>query len=311
MTQNYFEKTCRKYQSMDQPRNKHYPDDIYKQLVQWAQQRDNIRAMLLTSTRAVPNATVDGLSDYDVILIVEDVHPLFEDRSWLEDFGEVLVVYWDPIYPDPDYQIEQTANVTQYADGLKIDFTLWPVELLRKIVQAPALPAELDAGYRVLMDKNGLTKGLKPPTYTAYIPTRPTNEVYQKLVNDFFSDVPYMAKCLLRGELFPAKWCLDHDMKHVHLRPMLEWHAGLNHGWSVPVGSLGKGLKKQLPPGIWSQLEATYAGADSAGNWEALFRTMTLFRQVAIEVGEGLGYSYPIDLDQRVTAYVQKMQRMG
>ena len=69
---------------------------------------------------------------------LKDIHPFFEDRSWLEDFGEVLVVYWDPIYSDPDYGIEKFANVTQYADELKIDFTLWPVELLRKIIQAPA-----------------------------------------------------------------------------------------------------------------------------------------------------------------------------
>jgi len=34
---------------------------------------------------------------------------------------------------------------------------------------------------------------------------------------------------------------------------------------------------------------------------------MELFRQVAMEVGEGLGYEYPLDLDQRVTAYVQKL----
>ena len=35
--------------------------------------------MLLTSTRAPVNA----LSNYDVMLVVEDVRPFFEDRSWL------------------------------------------------------------------------------------------------------------------------------------------------------------------------------------------------------------------------------------
>jgi aminoglycoside 6-adenylyltransferase len=151
---------------------------------------------------------------------------------------------------------------------------------------------------------------MKPPTYTAYIPVPPTVEAYQKWIEDFFSDAPYVAKCLRRGELLPAKWCLDYDMKHVYLRPMLEWRAELDHGWSIPVGSLGKGLKKRLPPEIWSQLESAYAGADIAENWEALFRTMALFRQVAIEVGEGLGYAYPHDLDRRVTAYVNNMQRL-
>src|SRR5262245_54630736 len=128
--------------------------------------------MLLTSTRAVPNAPMDEFSDYDVVLFVDDIHPFHEERSWLQDFGEVLVAYWDPIYLDSDYGIEKFGNVTQYVDGLKIDFTLCPLEMLQKIVQAPSLPAELDAGYRVLLDKDGLTVGMKKPTYKAYIPVR-------------------------------------------------------------------------------------------------------------------------------------------
>ena len=286
----------------------HQESNIINKLIQWAEKRDSIRAMLLTSTRARPNSSVDIFSDYDVILIVKDIHLFFEDRSWLEDFGEVLVVYWDPIYLSADYGIEMTANVTQYADGLKIDFTLWPVELMRKIVQAPALPAELDAGYRVLMDKDNLTEEIKLPTYTAYIPTRPTNEVYQKAIEDFFSDAPYVAKCLLRGELFPVKWALDYDMKHIYLRQMLEWRIELDYNWSVPTGALGKGLKKRMPPEIWSQVENTYAGANTADNWEALFRTLKLFGQVAREVGKALGYMYPHNLEQRVTDYVRQMQ---
>ena len=35
-----------------------------------------------------------------------------------------------------------------------------------------------------------------------------------------------MAKCLWRDEIFPAKWCLDYDMKHVYLRR----NAGVKNG---------------------------------------------------------------------------------
>jgi aminoglycoside 6-adenylyltransferase len=284
---------------------------VTAKLIQWAEGRDAIRAMLLTSTRAapVPNAPVDNFSDYDVVLFVDNIHPFHEERGWLQDFGEVLVAYWDPIYLDPDFGLEKFGNVTQYADGLKIDFTICPLEMLRKIVEAASLPAELDAGYRILLDKDHLTDGMKVPTYKAYIPVPPTNEVYQTMINDFFSDAPYVAKCLLRGELLPAKWCLDYDMKHVYLRPMLEWLMGLNHSWSLPTGWLGKGLKKKLHPEIWSQLEASYAGAETSDNWEALYRTMALFRQVAMEIGKGLGYEYPLDLDKRVMAFVKGMQQ--
>lgn len=288
----------------------HQPDDIIRRLVRWAEQQGAVRAMLLTSTRAIPNAPLDLFSDYDVVLIVQDIRPFFEDRTWLHDFGEVLVAYWDPIHPAPDYGLEQVANVIQYADGLKIDFTLWPVELLRRIAQASALPAELDAGYTILLDKDHLTDGMQPPTYTAYIPRPPADETYQKVVEDFFSDAPYVAKCLWRDELLPAKWCLDYDMKYIFLRQMLEWRVECDHGWSIPAGALGKGLKKRLPPEIWSQLEHTYVGAGMAENWAALFRTLDLFRQVAIEVAAHLGYVYPFDLDQRVTAYIHHMQSL-
>jgi aminoglycoside 6-adenylyltransferase len=289
----------------------HDPREVIRRLTRWAERRDPVRAMLLTSTRADPSAPVDVLSDYDAVLVVEDVRPFFEDRSWLCDFGEVLVAYWDPIHPDPAHGIEQTGNVVQYADGLRIDFSLWPVALLRRIARATVLPDELDAGYTVLLDKDRLTVGMRPPTYEAYVPDRPDEETYLRVVNDFFSDAPYVAKCMWRDELLPAKWCLDVEMKHNYLRPMLEWRMECDHGWSEPTGNLGKGLKKRLPTGVWEELEGTCAGAGIADNWEALFRTMVLFRRVATDVAADLGHAYPLDLDRRVTAYVSEIRDLN
>ena len=283
-------------------------DDVIRRLVRWADRQAAVRAMLLTSTRAIPHAPVDTFSDYDVVLVVWDIHPFVADRGWLRDFGEVLVAYWDPIHPDLNHGLERVGNVTQYADGLKIDFNLWPVALLERIARVPALPAELDAGYRVLADKDRLTEHLRAPTYTANIPLPPDDATYQATVNDFFADAPYVAKCLLRGELLPAKWCLDYDMKHVYLRPMLEWRKECDPGWAGPGRPPGKGLKGCLPPALWTGMEGTYAGAGIADNWEALFRTMALFRRVACDVAAHLGYAYPDELDRRVSAYVRSMR---
>ena len=287
------------------------PPNAEERIIKWAESQTEIRAVLLTSTRAVHNAHVDALSDHDVILIVRSIQPFVEDRTWINDFGEVLVVYWDPIHLAPEFGDEIIANVTQYTTGLKIDFTLWPVSLFEKFVAAPALPAELDAGYRVLLDKDQLTTPMLAPTGKAYIPKPPTLEAYLTWINDFFSDAPYVAKCLWRGELLPVKWCLDYDMKHIYLRQLLEWRAEIDHDWSVPMGSLGKGLKKHLPPELWIELENCYAGASPEENWAALKNTMALFRRVAVEVGLHLGYAYPHELDERVTAYVEDFRRLG
>jgi aminoglycoside 6-adenylyltransferase len=284
--------------------------DVIHTLVDWAAARASVRALLLTSTRALPDAHLDVLSDYDVILVVQAVEPWVADRSWLNDFGEVLVAYWDPLQPDPDFGMNQCANVVQYADGLKLDFSLWPMALLQKIVALPELPAELDAGYQVLLDKDQLTAALRPPTFKAYLPKPPSLATYQVLINDFLSDAPYVAKCLWRDELLPAKWCLDFDMKHLYLRQMLEWRMGIEQDWSVPAGSLGKGLKRHLPADLWTQVEETYAGASRVENGEALERTLALFRQVALEVGRYFGYPYPEAMHQRVTAYVDKIKQL-
>jgi aminoglycoside 6-adenylyltransferase len=282
-------------------------DVVLQALVQWSEERDAVRAMLLTSTRAVPGGQVDALSDYDVILIVREVGPLVTDRGWIETFGEVLVAYWDPIAPDPDTGIPCSGNIVQYVDGHKIDFTLWPGAQLERIAGLTELPAELDAGYRVLLDKDGLTAGLAAPTYTGYQLSPPDEETYLTLVNDFFIGVPYVAKCLLRDEILPAKWCLDYDMRYVYLLPMLEWWAACANGWRISPGVNGKGLRQYLSADIWADLKTTYAGADVEANGEALFRMISLFGRVGREVGAALRYSYPEELDARVTAFAQEM----
>jgi aminoglycoside 6-adenylyltransferase len=283
-------------------------DPVIGDLIQWAEGLPAIRAMLLTSTRAVPDANVDALSDYDVNLVVDDIQPFHANRTWLHAFGEVVVGYWDPIQPDPDFDIACFGNVIQFTSGLKIDFTLWPAEMLARITRAAALPAELDAGYRVLLDKDNLTRDLQPPTHQAYVIKRPDESAFQKCIEDFYSNAPYVAKCLLRGELLPMKWALDDDMKRLFLRQMLEWRMAMDHGWTITAGANGKGLKKRLPSALWAQLEDTYAGAGIAENWIALDRTMALFRQVATEVAAHLGYAFPHDLHARVVAHVDKMR---
>ncbi len=278
--------------------------EVLETIRQWASPRSEICAVLLTSTQAVPNVPVDILSDYDVILILEDIQLFVSDHTWLNDFGDVLIAYWDDIYSHPEFSDTVCGNVVQYVDGLKIDFTLWSVELFQKIIAAPELDAELDAGYKVLVDKDGLAATLKPPTFRAYIPKLPTLEAYHKHINDFLTDAPYVAKCLWRGELLPAKWALDYDMKQIYLRQVLEWYIGLKSNCSVPVGSLGKGLKKHLPTDIWATLEETYVGANLEDHWAALEKTLELFRHIATEVGLILAYDYPEQLHQGVKRYV-------
>jgi aminoglycoside 6-adenylyltransferase len=78
----------------------------------------------------------------------------------------------------------------------------------------------------------------------------------------------------------------------------------------VKLGANGRGLRRHVRPDLWAALERTYVGAETAANWDALFQTIDLFRTVAIEVGEQLGYAYPHELEQRISAAIERVRRL-
>ena len=279
-----------------------YAGPVLDKLARWVDEQQLIRAVILTSSRAIPRAALDRFSDYDVILVLQSIEPFYVDRSWVEVFGPVLALYRDPLIDNHGHK--RSAYVVQYETGLKIDFNLWPVELLQHVTASEHLPAEFDAGYKVLVDKDHLTTALSAPTYAAYIPTPPNDTQYLALIEGFFLDTTYVAKFLWRDDMMAAKHLLDHSLKQEHLRPMLEWHAEIDHQWTLKPGPYGRRLKHHVRPDLWAELERTYCGPGIEENWEALFRTIALMRRVASDVGQHLGYTYPTEMDQRVMAYL-------
>ncbi len=220
--------------------------------VEWGNRHDTFRAIVLTSSYTTDKAPVDVLSDYDLILVVRDIHPFVTYTAWLGDFGPLLVHYADPILKKDG--LEYSGLVVQYEDSLKIDFALWPVDMLKRVVAAPELPDAFDAGYLVLLDKDHLTDGLKPPTYHAYIPKPPTETEYLTRIELLFHNATYVAKFLWRDDLVAARHCTETGMLQADFLPMLEWRSEIDHGWSVKPGPYGRRLKRWVRPDLWAEL---------------------------------------------------------
>ncbi len=270
----------------------------------WGQAQPLVRAILLTSTRAIPGAA-DSLSDYDLILALSDLQP-FLDRAWLADFGRVLVMYQDPLSEEDGLQ--SSGNVVQFEEGLKIDFSLWPVKMLHRVAAQPQLPPEFDAGYQVLLDKDGLTAGLRPPSGRGYIPQPPTQERYLAAIEDFFLVAIYVAKYLRRGDLVAAQHLMEDFLRQEDLLPILEWHIQLDHAWSARTGLYGRRLHHLLRPDLYAALAGTYVPLAAPELWAALYRAIDLLRAAAGEVGERLSYPYPADMERRVLAFLKKLE---
>jgi aminoglycoside 6-adenylyltransferase len=281
--------------------------EVLGSVVEWASKQQAVRTVILESSRAAPDPPLDALSDYDLLFVVSDVEAFKDWTNWLAWYGRPLVQWGEEV---ESRGLTQLARLVLYEDGTKIDHTIWPVERLQLEVESERLSNLLDVGYRVLLDKDGVAAKLKPATYTAHIPPKPTEAEYLALVEEFWWESTYVAKNVRRNELLPLKYSLDFMMKSDLLRRMLEWRIEFDNDWSLRPGVLGRYLKRNLSPDLWHELEATFAGAGIEENWRALNRTGDLFSRVAKEVGAALGYSYPTGMEACVRAYWDRVKNL-
>ena len=139
------------------------------------------------------------------------------------------------------------------------------------------------------------------PTSSAYVLELPSEAEYRALVEEFWWDTTYVAKAVRRGELFfAASFMLEHDLKLIALRRMLEWRIGAATGWTYAPGVYGRGLERQLGADDLRALSATYPTLDATGVRRALDATIRLFRDAARDVAEACGFRYLDEIDARM-----------
>lgn len=267
-------------------------DGVLSRILAWARAEDAVGAVVLTSTRAREDGPPDALSDYDVIVVLND----------LEAF-DPIAAYGPPAARWGDehdvHGVKTFFRGVVYEDGTKIDWTLWPSNV-PELIAEQGLEDSLDVGYRVLLDKDGATAQWARPTFRAHIPAKPTEAEYVALVEEFWWSATYVAKARARGERFFSRFVLEVDLTHGALRRMLEWSIETGRDWDWKPGAYGRGIEQELPAETAEELN------EAAGSFE---RTIGLFRRVAREVGDSLGYEYPQHADDSVSAYIEQCSR--
>lgn len=277
-------------------------EEKLEQIIQWIENNPDIRAALLTSSLVNPYAPVDHFSDLDVELVFNNRTSYEINNEWLNLFGEPISTVEEN---DSVFEGKHAMKMVLYKDHVKVDFKLYQISEFSKEIQQEILPEDWDLGYKVLVDKDDLTKNLKSPTYQSIMIHQPTEKKFQQLLNDFWWDTSYVAKCLKRGDIFYAKFMSENILRTDYLVPLIEWYIASDYNWNnITTNKHGRLFKKYLSDDLWNRVEATFSGSNIEENWTALFAFADLVHELGTYLAKKLNFTYPEQHEQNIRKYL-------
>ena len=96
----------------------------------------------------------------------------------------------------------------------------------------------------------------------------------------------------------------DCYMKQLLLQ-MIEWHARSVHGWGHDTWFRGRFLENWADQRVLEKLQHVFAHYEKEDMNRALMANVSLFRWLATETAEKLGYKYPRRVHERLTGWMK------
>lgn len=273
-------------------------DEVLKTLLNYADNDDNIRAVLMEGSRAF--GTVDQYSDYDIVYATVSSEPYFNGAILpflIEHFGEIAVMQT----PDNGDPHDVYTHLIQFANGVRIDLTFNSIAFLRRV--------PLESATVILMDKDGLFVGAAPPSDADFWIKRPNAAEFRKHCNEFWWCTPYVAKAVVRGKTLHALEILGEYVRNEY-RTMLSYLAGVRGNWErVNLGKHSTNVRQLLPPDAtcyYDALMSSYVPAGGAQILRALDMLMSNYHALAASVANALNYDYDSGEAEKTMQFIQK-----
>lgn len=263
-------------------------EEMYGLIIHTAREDERIRAVYMNGSRTNPNVPKDIFQDYDIVYVVTDTKPFYEEEAWIDVFGKRLYMQ-TPEKMDrlmgQDVSFQDTYGwLMQLADGNRIDLHVESIAYAKKHILEDKL-------CRILLDKDDLLPEIPESTEENYYVKKPGENEFRCCCNEFWWCMNNVAKGLWREEIPYA-----HQMVDFYVRPqlvkLLSWKIGLGHNFSCSIGKAGKYLHRYLEKECWERFLGTYADGTAEHCWEAARVMCDLFHETAGEVADRLGFSY-------------------
>jgi len=300
------------------------------QFVIWSESRKDIRAAMVFGSQAEnTNNQADEWADIDIAFFTSKARLYTKDNAWMHDIYPV----WAGIVDRNETWggLAAASGFSVYKDGLIVDFVILPkirVQWIKLCIQllnlrpsvwqrrhnpvieiCSELAGFFRRGVSALVDKDGFTERLEQVTRAIpqYSPLPPSAEEFQQNVDDFWIDPPRVVANLRRGKLAGAMRCTRPMKKQLY--NMAEWHARAKRDWDDGIEYRLKSVERWADPYVLNTLPQIYARYDDKEMWNALLEMMKLYRRLATETADLLGYDCDLDTTLNVSEWILKCYR--
>jgi aminoglycoside 6-adenylyltransferase len=276
-------------------------DELITLILNVAKTDERIRAVLLNGSRANPNIKKDRFQDFDIAYIVNEIETFLNDHTWIDIFGETLILQMPD---DMTFGEEKSENAAfhylmLFKDKNRIDLTMFPLDKFENEFEQDSLTI-------LLLDKDSLFSNLPASGDVDYHIERPTEKMFSDCCNEFWWTCTNVAKGLWRQEIIYAKEMLEIPVRKMFLK-VIEWYIGIETDFSVSFGKSGKNMQAYLSPVLYSKVLLTYPDANSENIWKSLFIMADIFSELANKISGNLCLEYNSTEDHNVTEYLKSI----
>ncbi len=272
---------------------------MFELIMQKAIDDERIRAVTMNGSRADKNATHDKYSDFDIVYYVKDIREFTQNRSWIEDFGEILIMQcpmdW---YMEPyDYESRDNFNyLIQFKDGNRIDLSLVDISNIEQ-------EKENDEPRIVLLNKDNYDSLVNCDTDKAFWVDKPSEKEFQDTINEFRWVSIYVSKGLCRKQLYYAKHMYDVNVMEMFMK-MLNWKIGVDNNFQVSTGAHSKYLYRYLNENEMKRVHSIFPGGEYEDIWMKLFLMYDYFEENTAYVAKHLGFHYDKNEGEAVRDFI-------
>ena len=248
-----------------------------------------VEAIALSGSRTNPQSVKDEFQDYDVVYIVDDLKDLISDLSWLNQYGNRLISQHNVV----DHR---HLYLMLFEDGNRIDLTLCPKEYIQEWVDS-------EANFEVIKDDKGLFEAYQPNS-KRYWTAPPTEEEFAAACNEFWWVSAYVVKAIRRNQLIYAT---DHlyGICQQELLKVIAWQVTSDRG-IVDIGKNYKYLFQYLPAEQEKEFSALLDLSSFDKITQSLFATMGLFNREAQILAQKMGFTYDMEVAEKMISYAKE-----